>query len=67
MVRKCSHEWLDDSEGLVICFFCGREGPPSNLNIKTHCIECGSMYGGVGGQGLCPKCSVSLGMHEEEL
>ena len=65
MMEKCVHEWVEDNEGIVACFFCGKEGEVVVQSFMTDCVECGGIYPGIGGKGLCDMCSESLGMHEE--
>ena len=65
-MRTCRHEWYEDSEGLICCFFCGADGEQSTVFHKTECVECGGIYSGNGGRGLCDLCGEILGMHEEE-
>ncbi len=67
MRQLCEHEWVEDSEGIVCCFFCGKDGNQAARNFITKCVECGVTYLGSGGQGLCNFCGDRLGMHEEEI
>jgi hypothetical protein len=64
----CSnHEWIEDNEGVLACFFCGKDGSMAPGTLLTVCVECGIQYGGQGGRGLCLDCSDLLGMHEEDI
>ncbi len=66
-MRAHSHEWYEDSEGLIFCFFCGADGLQEQNLHRTECVECVIHYLGNGGRGLCDLCGDNLGMHEEEI
>jgi len=67
MNKGCQHEWIEDSEGEIACFFCGKDGVQSTRNFLTICVECGITYLGSGGRGLCNSGEDRLGMSEVEV
>ena len=67
-MERCNHEWWEDDDGIMACFYCGIDGPKNQpYNLTTECVECGEKYAGRGGRGLCGVCSDQLGMHEMDL